>query len=162
MKITAVLLMNEIEPSLRFWVERIGFEKTVEVPEGNQLAFAIMVKDGAELMLQTLESAAKDVPTSTPVSEGQSVGLFHRGAGFRRSVEAGGRVGSGNGGTEDLLWDARDRGAGAGRIRGVFRQPGELDAFDAHDHLAGVGALEHGDEGLRGVLEAVDDLFAVF
>ena len=76
MKITAVLLMNEIEPSLRFWVERLGFEKTVEVPEGDRLAFAILVKDGAELMLQTLESAAKDVPTSIPVSEGQSVGLF--------------------------------------------------------------------------------------
>lgn len=76
MKITAVLLMNEIEPSLRFWVERMGFEKTVEVPEGDRLAFAILAKDGAELMLQTLESAAKDVPTSIPVSEGQSVGLF--------------------------------------------------------------------------------------
>ena len=76
MKITAVLLLKEIEPSLKFWVERLGFEKTVEVPEGDRLAFAILVKDGAELMLQTLESAAKDVPTHTPVSAGQSVGLF--------------------------------------------------------------------------------------
>ncbi len=76
MKITAVLLLKEIEPSLKFWVERLGFEKTVEVPEGDRLAFAILVKDGAELMLQTLESAAKDVSTHTPVSAGQSVGLF--------------------------------------------------------------------------------------
>ena len=44
--ITPVLFAEEIEPCLKFWVERLGFEKTVEVPEGNKLAFAILQKGG--------------------------------------------------------------------------------------------------------------------
>jgi len=47
MKITSVLLVDEIEKSLPFWVERMGFEKTVEVPEGDRLSFVILVRDGA-------------------------------------------------------------------------------------------------------------------
>ena len=31
-KITPVLFAEEIEPCLKFWVERLGFEKTIEVP----------------------------------------------------------------------------------------------------------------------------------
>src|SRR5216684_2576404 len=60
MKITAVLLVDEIEPSLAFWVDRLAFEKTVEVPEGDKLGFVILQKDGAEVMLQTRESLKKD------------------------------------------------------------------------------------------------------
>ena len=62
MKITAVLLVEEIEKSLPFWVERMGFEKTVEVPEGSRLGFVILARDGAEVMLQTIESVRKDAP----------------------------------------------------------------------------------------------------
>ena len=58
MKITAVLVVEKIEPVLGFWVDRMGFIKTVEVPEGNSIGFAILARDGAELMLQTVESVA--------------------------------------------------------------------------------------------------------
>lgn len=60
-KITAVLFVDEIEPCVKFWVERFGFQKTVEVPDGNKLGFAILEKDGVELMYQTYASAEKDV-----------------------------------------------------------------------------------------------------
>jgi uncharacterized glyoxalase superfamily protein PhnB len=60
MKITAVLLVDDIESSLPFWVERMGFEKTAEVPDGERLGFVILVRKGAELMLQTKESVRKD------------------------------------------------------------------------------------------------------
>ena len=60
MKITAVLIVESIEKSLTFWVERMGFEKTVEVPEGDRLGFVILTRYGAELMLQTIESVRKD------------------------------------------------------------------------------------------------------
>ena len=33
MKITPVLIVEEIEKSLPFWIDRMGFAKTVEVPE---------------------------------------------------------------------------------------------------------------------------------
>lgn len=76
MKITAVLVVEEIEKSLPFWVDRIGFVKTVEVPEGQRLGFVILVREGAELMLQTIESVRKDAPQFAPKSQSNSVGLF--------------------------------------------------------------------------------------
>jgi len=61
-KLTPVLFVEAIEPCLSFWVDRLGFEKTVEVPEGSRLGFVILVKENAEVMLQTYESGEKDVP----------------------------------------------------------------------------------------------------
>ena len=61
MKITPILLVDEIEPSLKFWVDKLGFEKTVEVPEGDKLGFVMLQKDGTEVMLQSRESVKKDV-----------------------------------------------------------------------------------------------------
>jgi uncharacterized glyoxalase superfamily protein PhnB len=66
-KITAVLFAEEIEPCLKFWVEQLGFEKTIEVPDGNKLAFAIVQKGGVELMYQTYASAEKDVSAVSPL-----------------------------------------------------------------------------------------------
>jgi uncharacterized glyoxalase superfamily protein PhnB len=59
-KVTAVLLVEEIEPCLNFWVERLGFTKTAEVPDGNKLAFVILQKGATELMYQTFASVEKD------------------------------------------------------------------------------------------------------
>jgi uncharacterized glyoxalase superfamily protein PhnB len=60
MKITPLIYAPEIEPALKFWVEQLGFTKTVEVPEGNKLGFVILVKGGAELMIQSTASIGKD------------------------------------------------------------------------------------------------------
>ena len=60
MKITPVLVVEEIESALKFWVDKIGFEKTVEVPEGDKLGFVILQKDGGEVMLQSRASILKD------------------------------------------------------------------------------------------------------
>jgi hypothetical protein len=76
MKITSVLLVDEIERSLPFWMERMGFEKTVEVPEGDRLGFVILVRDGAELMLQTIESARKDAPQLLAKNANGAASLF--------------------------------------------------------------------------------------
>lgn len=66
MKITAVLIVDEIEKSLAFWVDRMGFEKVTEVPEGNALGFVILARSGAELMMQTISSVRKDEPKFAP------------------------------------------------------------------------------------------------
>jgi uncharacterized glyoxalase superfamily protein PhnB len=60
MKITPLIYAPEIEPALKFWVEQLGFTKTVEVPEGNKLGFVILVKGGTELMIQSTASIGKD------------------------------------------------------------------------------------------------------
>ena len=66
-KSTPVLFVAEIEPCLKFWTERLGFQKTAEVPDGHKLAFVILVKGDIELMYQTYASAEKDVPAMASV-----------------------------------------------------------------------------------------------
>lgn len=61
-KLTPVLMVEEIEPCLPFWTEGLGFEKTVDVPEGDRLGFVILTKGGIELMLQTRSSVQNDIP----------------------------------------------------------------------------------------------------
>jgi uncharacterized glyoxalase superfamily protein PhnB len=61
-RVTPVLFVAEIEPCLKFWTERLGFQKTVEVPAGSRLGFVILQRDGVELMYQSYASLDKDVP----------------------------------------------------------------------------------------------------
>lgn len=61
-KATAVLCVEEIEPVLPFWMDRLGFEKTAEVPHGDRLGFVILQRGGVEIMYQTRDSVAEDVP----------------------------------------------------------------------------------------------------
>jgi uncharacterized glyoxalase superfamily protein PhnB len=61
-KLAPVIVVDEIEPCIPFWTQRLGFTKTVEVPEGNKLGFVILAKDGVEIMYQSRESAANDIP----------------------------------------------------------------------------------------------------
>jgi uncharacterized glyoxalase superfamily protein PhnB len=60
MKITPILMVDEVEPSLNFLVAKLGFEKTVEVPDGEKLGFVILQKEGTEVMLQSRTSVRKD------------------------------------------------------------------------------------------------------
>jgi uncharacterized glyoxalase superfamily protein PhnB len=72
-KLTPILFTEEIEPCLKFWMERLGFEKTIAVPDGNKLSFVILQKGPVELMYQTNASAEKDVTTvSADVRKGPS------------------------------------------------------------------------------------------
>ncbi len=61
-KLTPVLIVETIEPCLSFWIDRLGFTKTVEVPDGDRLGFVILVRDGVEVMYQTRASVRGDVP----------------------------------------------------------------------------------------------------
>jgi hypothetical protein len=60
-RITPVLLVKEIEPLVPFWVDRLGFTKTIEVPDGDKLGFVTFQKGAAEVMYQTYASVEKDV-----------------------------------------------------------------------------------------------------
>lgn len=69
-RLTPVLAVEAIEPVLPFWTERLGFTKTVEVPEGDKLGFVILEKDGVQVMYQTWHSVEKDVPALARESRG--------------------------------------------------------------------------------------------
>lgn len=72
-KITPILFVQELEPCIHFWTEQLGFQKTVEVPEGNKIGFAIVEKNGVELMYQSFASVEKDnAATGEAVRKGPS------------------------------------------------------------------------------------------
>lgn len=60
-RLTPVLMVDAIEPVLDFWITRLGFEKTLEVPHENTLGFVALERDGIQLMYQTRASVAADI-----------------------------------------------------------------------------------------------------
>jgi len=77
MKLTPVLIVEAVETSLPFWVDRMGFTKTVEVPEEDKIGFAILEREGAELMLQSIASVRKESPAFAPAGDGtKGCGMF--------------------------------------------------------------------------------------
>jgi uncharacterized glyoxalase superfamily protein PhnB len=70
-RITPVLLVKDIEPIVPFWVDRLGFAKTIEVPDGNKLGFVTFQKGTAEVMYQTYASVEKDAPKDVSATAGK-------------------------------------------------------------------------------------------
>jgi uncharacterized glyoxalase superfamily protein PhnB len=70
-RITPVLLVKEIEPLVPFWVGRLGFAKTIEVPDDEKLAFVTFQKGSAEVMYQTYASVQKDAPKDVSATAGK-------------------------------------------------------------------------------------------
>lgn len=75
-KITPVLYADELEPCVKFWSERFGLQKTVEVPDGDRLGFVILQKGNVELMYQSYTSARKDAPAIASEIEGGRTFLY--------------------------------------------------------------------------------------
>jgi hypothetical protein len=61
-KLSPVLVVEAIEPCLPFWVDRLGYVRGVEVPDGDRLGFVVIARDGHEVMLQSERSVRGDVP----------------------------------------------------------------------------------------------------
>ena len=58
---TPVLFVDEVEPCLGIW-ETLGFERTMEVPEGDRIGFVAMERGGVQIMYQSRASVAGDLP----------------------------------------------------------------------------------------------------
>jgi uncharacterized glyoxalase superfamily protein PhnB len=73
-KSTAVLHVRSVEPSLKFWTERFGFKKTIEVPEGDRLGFIAIENGSVEVMYQTYSGMKADPanPLARAVEQGPS------------------------------------------------------------------------------------------
>lgn len=61
-KLTPILLVDRIEPCLPFWVDRLGFKITAELPHEGRLGLVILVRDGAEVMYETRALMEEDIP----------------------------------------------------------------------------------------------------
>lgn len=67
--VTPVLFVDRIEPSVRFWVDLLGFQVAHEVMEGEEAGFVILVRDELQLMYQSYTSVSHDIPElSVPFS----------------------------------------------------------------------------------------------
>lgn len=76
-QLTPVIIVDAVEPCLPFWVERFGFTIDAEVPgPDGGLQFAILSRDGIEVMYQTQASVLADHPGTEAELNGHSVGLF--------------------------------------------------------------------------------------
>lgn len=76
-QLTPVLIVDEVEPGIRFWADRLGFTVENEVPgPDGALVFASVSRDGIEVMYQTRASVIADQPGSAADLDGHSVALF--------------------------------------------------------------------------------------
>lgn len=60
-KITPLITVEDVEPCLPFWTERLEFEITATVPHHDKLGFAMLRKGGVELMYQSRASIEEDL-----------------------------------------------------------------------------------------------------
>ncbi len=75
--LTPVLIVDAVEPCVTFWLDRLGWTKDTEVPgDDGKLIFAILKKDGLELMYQTKASVIADSPSQEGDLVGHSTALF--------------------------------------------------------------------------------------
>lgn len=75
-KLTPVIYVDEVEPCLGFWVDRLGFEKTMEVPHEGRIGFAAVARGGVEIMYQGRASLAADNPALGEGAYERSGGAF--------------------------------------------------------------------------------------
>lgn len=75
--LTPVLVVDSVEPGLRFWSDRFGFQIENEVPgPDGKLIFASAKRDGIEIMYQTRASVLADDPERATEMDGHSVALY--------------------------------------------------------------------------------------
>lgn len=69
-RITPVRFVKEIEPVLPFWVDKLGFTKAIEVPNGNKIGFVALQKGSAEVMYQSYASLEANMPLLAETRKG--------------------------------------------------------------------------------------------
>ena len=76
-QLTPVLVVDQVEPCLSFWVDRLGFEVTNRVPgDDGKLVFASVQLGAIEIMYQTRASVLQELPSAARDLTGHSVSLF--------------------------------------------------------------------------------------
>lgn len=91
--IVSNLIVPSIEACLPFYVERLGFTQTVDVPHEGKLGFVILKRGKLELMLQSRASVAADIVGLDP--DGFRAALYievDQLAPIRKALEAWPRV----------------------------------------------------------------------
>jgi uncharacterized glyoxalase superfamily protein PhnB len=76
-RLTPVLVVDSVTACLPFWTDRLGFELTNHVPgPDGSMVFAILERDGVEVMYQSSASVLEDGTMTKDELAGHSVALF--------------------------------------------------------------------------------------
>jgi catechol 2,3-dioxygenase-like lactoylglutathione lyase family enzyme len=76
-QLTPVLIVDEVEPCVKFWTDRLGFDLTNQVPDTDgTLIFASVQQGPIEIMYQTRASVLSEQPSAAGDLTGHSVALF--------------------------------------------------------------------------------------
>jgi uncharacterized glyoxalase superfamily protein PhnB len=76
-QLTPVLIVDAVEPCIKFWTDRLGFTTANEVPgPDGKLVFASVQQGAIEIMYQTRASVLSEQPDSAKDLTGHSVALF--------------------------------------------------------------------------------------
>jgi uncharacterized glyoxalase superfamily protein PhnB len=76
-QLTPVLIVEAVEPCVKFWVDRLGFVVANEVPgPDGKLIFASVQLGSVEIMYQTRASVVAETPGVAKDLMGHSVALF--------------------------------------------------------------------------------------
>jgi uncharacterized glyoxalase superfamily protein PhnB len=60
-KVTPLLVVDQIEPSLGFY-EKLGYGAVISVPHEDRLGFVLLAQGDSQIMLQTRHSLTADLP----------------------------------------------------------------------------------------------------
>jgi uncharacterized glyoxalase superfamily protein PhnB len=71
-KLTPNLMVEDIAQTLTFYKDVLGFDVVMTLPESAPFDFAIVNRDGVELMFQSRPSLSENVPALTGVPIGAS------------------------------------------------------------------------------------------
>ena len=73
-KLTPNLMVEDVGRTLTFYRDVLGFEVTMTLPEAEPFDFAIVRRDGVELMFQSRSSLSDNVPalTGSPIGASQT------------------------------------------------------------------------------------------
>ena len=119
--LTPVLVVDEVEPCLRFWTEKLGFAAENQVPGDNgKLVFASAKAGDVEVMYQTRASVLAERPDAAAECVGHSTVLFITVDDLGPGRQAASRY---------VLRKHRTLCAGARRKRGRLRSIQETVAF---------------------------------
>ena len=76
-QLTPVLIVDTVEPCVKFWTDRLQFSLTNQVPgPDGKLVFASVQLGAIEIMYQTRASVLEEQPSSARDLTGHSVALF--------------------------------------------------------------------------------------
>ena len=87
-KLTPNLMVENVAETLAFYRETLGFEIVTTLPEKEPFDFAIVHRDGVELMFQSRLSLSENVPALTGSAIGASQTFYIEVEGIRDLYEA--------------------------------------------------------------------------